>query len=112
MKWPLLEEAKHKLMCDDCHNNKPCYSYVTGKDKTWKLVTRYDFYTSSMSKHGDDWKHDLMDWVDMVNKTNNKTRKWIDGKLEVVCPACKAIAEHKVFTTFEYWYCNTCKAEV
>ena len=65
-----------------------------------------------MSKHGDDWEHELMDWVDMVNKTNNKTRKWIDGKLEVVCPACKAIAEHKVFTTFDYWYCNTCKAEV
>jgi len=60
----------------------------------------------------DEWQDELMDWVDMVNKTNDKTRKWINGKLEVICPACKNIAEHKTFTTLEYWYCNTCKAEV
>lgn len=63
-------------------------------------------------KFSNDWEKYLTNFVDMVNKTNDKQRKWIDGKLEVVCPACKNIAEHKEFTTFDYWYCNTCKAEV
>ena len=65
------------------------------------------------------WDDDFSSWVDEINQSSakindmkGKTTKWVNGKLEVVCPACKNIAEHKEFTTFKYWYCNTCKAEV